>query len=302
MLHDFDHDGLNASPPLRSVVGRAVPLRALGSALAAGRRHLRALLSCASAAAIVVGGHRGRPRRAPARAPRAPLGRRRGRGLPPGIRGAARATTSAWASEFDLTANISLGPFARFTHVIDGREGYATLDLPYVSQPAQDTDSIQWWTAGSRSRSTSGATARRAPRRASTRAPKESTHENGRSPWHPGLGRSPWRARPAPSDDPIAAQLLFNEVGATDASTSSSSTTPAARRSTSRATASPTAATTGSRRLSRTDSLPRRHHRPRGGTRGGDVRGRVPHGRDALRVRARHGWVGSPRPAARACT
>lgn len=49
---------------------------------------------------------------------------------------------------FTLTPTLSLGPYLRFAHVWEGRQGRATLDLPYAPSPGQDTDSIHWWTAG----------------------------------------------------------------------------------------------------------------------------------------------------------
>ena len=49
---------------------------------------------------------------------------------------------------FDVLPVLSVGPFARFSHVFDGREGRATLWLPYERQASQDTDDIHWWTAG----------------------------------------------------------------------------------------------------------------------------------------------------------
>ena len=49
---------------------------------------------------------------------------------------------------FEVLPVLEVGPFARFSHVFDGREGRATLDLPYVRQATQDTDDIHWWTAG----------------------------------------------------------------------------------------------------------------------------------------------------------
>jgi hypothetical protein len=50
--------------------------------------------------------------------------------------------------DFRITDNLSVGPFARFTHVWDGREGYATLNLAYTPQAGQDTNDIHWWVAG----------------------------------------------------------------------------------------------------------------------------------------------------------
>lgn len=49
---------------------------------------------------------------------------------------------------FRVTSQLDVGPYVRFTHVWNGRQGYGTFELPYVAQPTQDTDSIHWWTVG----------------------------------------------------------------------------------------------------------------------------------------------------------
>jgi hypothetical protein len=127
MLHDFDHDALSlATPTVMVTYGRFV-------------RERRAISLAAGTAGVRVEPRVGA------------IGHLRfdanvGVFLPGSV--ARPGYDLGAAFEFDLTEHLSVGPFARFAHVIDGREGYATADLPYVAQPAQDTDSIQWWTAG----------------------------------------------------------------------------------------------------------------------------------------------------------
>lgn len=145
MLHDFDHDALSLATPAVMVTPR-LALRVWGplfvQAGATYGRFVRDRRDITLAAGTA--GVRVEPRVGA-------IGHLRfdanvGVFLPGSV---ARPGYDLGAGfEFDLTAHLSVGPFARFAHVIDGREGYATLDLPYVSQPTQDTDSIQWWTAG----------------------------------------------------------------------------------------------------------------------------------------------------------
>jgi hypothetical protein len=49
---------------------------------------------------------------------------------------------------FDVMPFLSIGPYVRFTHVWDGREGFASPDVAYTPLPDQDTNSIHWWTLG----------------------------------------------------------------------------------------------------------------------------------------------------------
>ncbi len=145
LLHDFDHDGLNASTP------------ALWSA---ARVHL-ALWGPVSLQAGFTYGRFFRPRRplpvvggtlglrvAP------PLGRRarlwvdvEGGAFAPGsvVR---PGLTAGLGAEFDVTPAISLGPFARFTQIWDGRAGVGTLDATYTPSANAETADLHGWTAG----------------------------------------------------------------------------------------------------------------------------------------------------------
>lgn len=52
------------------------------------------------------------------------------------------------ALEFRVGTAFSVGPFARFTHVWEGRAGVATPLRPYAPTAAQDTSDIAWWVVG----------------------------------------------------------------------------------------------------------------------------------------------------------
>ncbi len=145
MLHDFDHDSIDASTPV------------FGASARLGFRAVGPLAVQASA----VYGRFFRERRA------LPLvGATLGVRFEPRVGAIGRVWIDANAGvylpgtatrfgfdagvgfAFDLLPVLSVGPFARFSHVVDGREGRATLTLPYAHQATQDTDDIHWWTAG----------------------------------------------------------------------------------------------------------------------------------------------------------
>lgn len=145
MLHDFDHDTISAATPAIEVSPR-LGFRLIGPfAVQAGAMYGR-FLRDRRAISLVGGtlGARFEPRVGT-------LGRlwvdaSAGVYLPgtvtrPGVE-------AGVGFDFEVLPTLSIGPFARFTHVWEGREGRGTLALPYAPQTTQDTDAIQWWTAG----------------------------------------------------------------------------------------------------------------------------------------------------------
>lgn len=145
MLHDFDHDALSASTPAVTVTPRfgfrlAGPLAAqLAATYGRFVRERRDIPLAGGAVGLRVDPRVGALGRAWADADVGVF--------LPGTAVCVGFDVGA-GFEFDLAPTLSLGPFVRFTHAWGGREGYATFDLPYVTQPAQDTDDIHWWAAG----------------------------------------------------------------------------------------------------------------------------------------------------------
>ncbi len=145
MLHDFDHDSISAATPAIEVSPR-LGFRLIGPfAVQAGAVYGR-FLRDRRAIAVVGGtlGARFEPRIGS-------LGRfwvdaNAGVYLPgtvtrPGVE-------AGVGFDFEVLSTLSVGPFARFTHVWEGREGRGTLALPYAPQATRDTDDIHWWTVG----------------------------------------------------------------------------------------------------------------------------------------------------------
>lgn len=145
MIHDFDHDSISAATPVFEASPR-LAFRVFGPlAVQAG----------------AVYGHFFRDRRAIA-----VVGGTLGARFEPRIGSLGRLWVDASAGvylpgtvtrpgveagvgfDFEVLPVLSVGPFARFTHVWNGREGRATFFLPYEHQGSQDTDDIHWWTAG----------------------------------------------------------------------------------------------------------------------------------------------------------
>lgn len=56
--------------------------------------------------------------------------------------------TAGLGLDIDLAPAVSLGPYARFTHIFDGRAGVGTAALPYAPSANQDTADVHGWTAG----------------------------------------------------------------------------------------------------------------------------------------------------------
>lgn len=145
MLHDFDHDALSAATPAFEVSPRLAfrvvgPFAVQASALY-GRffRDRRAL--------PIVGGTLG-VRFEPRLGPLTTLwvDANGGAYLPGTV---ARVGLDVGAGlAFEVLPVMSVGPFARFSHVFAGRAGVATIDLPYTVRATQDTEDIHWWTAG----------------------------------------------------------------------------------------------------------------------------------------------------------
>jgi hypothetical protein len=145
MLHDFDHDGLSAATPAVEVTPR-LGLRVIGPFAVQASAFYGRFLRDRRALSLVGGslGVRFEPR--VGNVGHYWVDANVGVYLPgtvtrPGV-------DVGVGFEFDLLPTLSLGPFARFSHVWEGREGRATLDLPYAHQASQDTDDIHWWTAG----------------------------------------------------------------------------------------------------------------------------------------------------------
>ncbi|MFO0607595.1 MAG: hypothetical protein U0324_30810 [Polyangiales bacterium] len=145
MVHDFDHDGVSADTPALSVASRfgielAGPFAVqVGGAYGRFFREHRGIQ--------LVGwtlGARYEPRvghlgllRVDANAGAYIPGSTVAFGVDGGV-----------AFEFRVGQTFSVGPFARFTHVWNGREGVATPLRPYAATASQDTSDIHWWVVG----------------------------------------------------------------------------------------------------------------------------------------------------------
>jgi hypothetical protein len=145
MLHDFDHTSLNLSTPTLSVSPR-IGFRVIGPLVVQvsglyGQffRQYRAIPLVGATAGV-------RVEPAVGTVGRVWVDANAGVYLPGSVARPGFDVGAGFA--FTLTPSLSIGPYVRFAHVWEGRQGRATLDLPYSPTAGQDTDSIHWWTAG----------------------------------------------------------------------------------------------------------------------------------------------------------
>lgn len=145
MLHDFDHDGLSLATPSVTIAPR-VGLRVVGplsvqlvTQYNRFVRPLRDIVCMGMSLGVSVEPRVGR------------LGQLRVDG-DFGVFFPGRVTRAGFdlgaAFEFNVANTLAVGPFVRFTHVWDGRDGFADALIGYTPQATQDTNSVHWWVAG----------------------------------------------------------------------------------------------------------------------------------------------------------